>query len=73
MDHCISIFHKKNEEDAYKFYVTDVLKIMLEDVARHMGGSYVQVRFADIMNPPKKETRTAEEVINNIKDKLGKL
>lgn len=30
-------------------------------------------RYHDIINPPKEETRTSEEVINGIKEKLDAL
>lgn len=47
---------------AYRFYVTDALKAI---------GS-LNIRYADIVNPVK-ETRSAGEIINNLKDKLDKI
>lgn len=42
-----------------------------ESAARYAGGVYQKVRWADIVNPPKEETRTADEIIEHMKKKLG--
>ena len=45
---------------AYRFYVTDALKII--------GG--LNMRYADIVKPEPEETRTGEEIIEDITAKL---
>jgi hypothetical protein len=45
----------------YRIYVTDSLK--------HLAG--LNIRYADVFKP--KETRTADEIIGGIKDKLRQL
>ena len=45
---------------AYRFYVTDALKII--------GG--LNMRYADIVKPAPEETRTGEEIIEDITAKL---
>lgn len=70
IDHYISYFHKEQKEKAYKVYVTDVLRTISENTAKSVGGSYVKMRYLDIIDPPKQETRTAEEIIENIRNKL---
>lgn len=66
-------YHKKSKDAAFRYYVTDVLKNINESVANTMSGKYMQARFYDILNPPKEETRTAEEIIQHIKDGLDKI
>jgi hypothetical protein len=50
-----------NRDLAYRYYVTDGLKAI--------GG--LNIRFADLFKPA--ETRTSDEIIGGIKDKLQKL
>ena len=57
----------------YRYYMTDVLRNINESVANTMTGSYMQVRYMDIINPKPEETRTADEIIQHIKDGLNKL
>ena len=44
-----------------------------EIVAKRYGGAYMTTKYHDVINPPKEETRTSEEVINGIKEKLNSL
>lgn len=54
-------------------YISDALKVIAENTSRFNGGSYMKVRFADVINPKPEETRTADEIITGITDKLRKL
>ncbi len=60
-------------DKAYRIYVTDSLKAIAENTSKYAGGSYMRIRFADILNPKPEETRTPEEIISGIKGKLAKL
>lgn len=51
-------------------YVTDVLRLIGENTAKYAGGSYTKDRWSDIINPPKEETRTADEIIDHMKKRL---
>ncbi len=51
-------------------YLTDTLRIIGENTAKYAGGSYIKKRYADIIIPHKEETRTGEEIINYMKNKL---
>ena len=67
MRYVLARIDKNNRDEAYRFYVTDALKVI--------GG--LNLRFYDIINvkePVKKEeTRTPEEIINRLKEKLNEL
>ena len=52
-----------DKAEAYRFYVTDALKIF--------GG--LNIRYADMLKPMPTETRTAEEIIQGISEKLAQL
>lgn len=66
MENYIAFFRKEMHERAYKIYVTDALQLL----TKKFGGEYLKNRFYDVIEPHIEETRTAEEVINNIRDKL---
>ena len=51
-------------------YVTDSLQAMVNNLANTFGGATMRYRYAELINVAKKETRTEEEVKNNITEKL---
>ena len=51
-------------------YVTDALRLIAENTSKFGGGSYIKVRYADMIDPPKEETRTPEEVTAHMLKKL---
>lgn len=58
----------------YKAYVTEALKNLSENVAKGLGregSAYMSKRYTDILHPPKEPDRTADEIIDDIKHKLG--
>ena len=73
IEHYIAFFKKEQHEKAYKCYVTDALRIITENTAKANGGHYLQARYAEMIEPRKEETRTANEVIIDIKEKLKRL
>lgn len=73
IEHYIAFFQKEEKEKAYRLYVTDALKIITENTAKANGGSYLTGRYAELIEPKKEETRTAEEIINDLKEKMERL
>ena len=53
--------------------MTDALRIIAENTAKNVGGSYLQARYADFAVPQKEETRTSDEVIAHMKFVIGSL
>ena len=51
--------------------MTDALKIIGENTAKYAGGSYMKIRYLDIEEPRPKETRTSEEIIAHMKQKIA--
>ena len=67
---CISLFQKEQEEKAVKIYYAECLRIMTENTAKMGGGSYIQAKLQDILDPKPVENRTADEIIEGIRKKL---
>lgn len=61
IDHCVSAFLEYRKEELYRQYVTDALKVYFK----------LNIRYTDLFKP--QETRTPEEIIDNISAKLNRL
>lgn len=59
-------FLQKQNEKAYRIYVTDSLRIIGEN-----GGRAICERWIDAVTPKKQDTRTAEEIVADIVKKAG--
>lgn len=57
---------RMTEEEAYRYYTADALRIVCENTAKLTGGNYIELRFFDILNPKKEETRTEQEIIDHV-------
>ena len=67
---CISLFQKEQEEKAVKIYYAECLRIMTENTAKMGGGSYIQAKLQDILDPKPVENRTSDDIIEGIRKKL---
>lgn len=61
MRYATARYNQNQREWVYRIYVTDSLK--------RIAG--LNIRYADVFKP--KETRTADEIIDGIKDKLRRI
>ena len=57
------LLKKQDREKAYRVYVTDALKIIAENTAKHASGSCMKARYFDVESPKPPETRTSDEII----------
>jgi hypothetical protein len=72
ISHCVAFIKKEQEEQIFRLYITDALKILTENTAKMYGGASLTKRYADIIDMSKPvETRTQEEIIDHIKRKLA--
>ena len=69
-DLCISLFQKGQEEKAVKIYYAECLRIMTENTAKMGGGSYIEAKLQDILDPKPVDNRTADDIIEGIRNKL---
>lgn len=63
LDFCVNEYNKKQEELVYKIYITDSIRAYLD----------IDVRFYDLISREPKEERSADEIINSLKDGLSNL
>ena len=61
------------QQEAYKIYVTDCLKLIAENTAKFGGGSVLNCRYYDLISPKKEvPEESADEIISRMKSKLAK-
>ena len=49
------------------------MKAVAENTAKYAGGGYIKTRYIEIIDPSPEETRTGEEIIAQMKAKLGQI
>jgi hypothetical protein len=72
-DFCISLFKQEQEEKATKIYYAECLRIISENTAKFGGGSYMQAKLVDMLDPKPVDNRSANEIIYGIKDKIEQM
>lgn len=55
---------EKNDEIAYRIYISDCLRLTAENIARSVNGSYPTTRYFDMIRP--KPNVDAEEIVKNV-------
>lgn len=69
-----ALIKQQAKDEAFRAYVTDALKAIAENSARGPhGGGYLKLRYMDIIDPKPEETRTGEEIVQHLSEKLAKL
>ena len=71
IDHCISLFNRQAKEEAYRAYVTDTLKALNDNFAKHFGGAFYQTRYVDVVNPKEETDKSGDEIARDIIKRAG--
>lgn len=70
LETCISLFQKEQEDKAVKAYIGECLRIITENTAKFVGGSFLELKLRDILDPKPVDNRTAKDIIEDIRKKL---
>ena len=70
IEHCTLAFLQNKKQQSYQYYIAECLRIISENTAKFGGGSYVQVKIQDVLEPKPVDNRTADDVIESIRNKL---
>ena len=74
MRYAMARFNHHQRDLAYRIYVTDCLRIISENTAKTRdcwGGSYINAKFTDIINPKPVDNRTGEVIAADIIKRAG--
>ena len=67
----MSKVNQQAKDTAYRVYVTDCLKLIAENTANISRGQYMKSRYYDIIHPAKFDTRTGDEIVEDIIKRAG--
>lgn len=61
------------ENEVWRKYMARCLRLMTENTAGMVQGKMMTVEYEDIINPKPEEKRSADEIINGLKNKIDKM
>lgn len=64
---------RRNKEMACTFYIAEALRIISDNTAKLVSGSYMNIKLMDLILDQPEETRTPDEVIEHMKGALSAL
>lgn len=67
----MSKVNQQANDTAYRVYITDCLKLIAENTANISRGQYMKLRYYDIIYPAKVDTRTGDEIVEDIIKRAG--
>ena len=71
MRYAIARFNQHQRDLAYRFYVCECLRMIGENTAKVVGGSYMTAKFEEIISPKPADNRTGEEIAADIINMAG--
>ena len=71
MRYAIARYQSQQRDLAYRIYIADCLRMVTENTAKAVCGSYITAKFADIINPKPVDNRTGEEIAADIINRAG--
>ena len=66
-----TVIKEQHRAELYQSYVADCLQSISRNIAPIGRGDYIAKRWADISDPKPEETRTPEEIITQMKNKIA--
>lgn len=61
------------ENEIWQKYVARSIRLITENTAGMVNGKFITAEYEDIIDPKPIEIRSANDVINSIKDKINKM
>ena len=72
IEHCVSAFSARNKEKAFRIYISDAIMCISETVANMGGGgSYMNKRYVDIIEPHEDIEYDPDEIALDIINRAG--
>ena len=71
MRYAIARYQSQQRDLAYRIYIADCLRMVTENTAKAVCGSYITAKFADIINPKPVDNRAGEEIAADIIKRAG--
>lgn len=68
-----SVMQKRQQDEIYQAYMAETVRLIGENVTRKTGGSYMKLRYTEIIDPKPEDTRTGSEIVSHMKEKLREI
>lgn len=62
-----------HENEVWRKYTARCMRMIGENTAGMVNGKFMSIEYEDIINPKPEEKRSADEIIESIKDKIDKM
>lgn len=66
-----SLIKAKVDEDVYRMYTAECMRIITENTAKYAGGGIITAKYSDIVNPKQKDARSGEQIASDVIKKAG--
>lgn len=73
VEHCAITANERAKAQIYNMYMADTVHFINHSVSGLFGGNVKRERYSELIKPQVEETRTADEIINHVTDKLRKI
>ena len=70
---CYASREEKQKQEAYKIYITQAVKNINQILAENFTGSYMKLTYDEMLKPQVEDTRTAEQIIEDIRNRLQRV
>lgn len=71
MRYMVARFDYEQEKTLYEIYVSDALKLIAENTAKRVNGSFPSVRYIDLIDRAPKDERTGDEIASDVIQRCG--
>ena len=68
----IAAYQTEVEAENYRIYTSDILRYAAQAIGTFCGQSPELPRYYDILHPQPEERRSTEDIVQSIREKLGK-
>lgn len=70
IEHCVSTLNMQHKEDLFRSYIAKGVELAVSSLTNAFGGQAFSISYDELIKPVKEETRTEEEIVSNIQEKL---
>ncbi len=57
-------------DNAWQLFIAEGVRLISENTAKNVGGSYLTAKWADIVDPKPADTRTPEQIVDHVLTRL---
>lgn len=66
-----SLIKARLEDEAYRMYSAECMRVITENTAKRVGGTMMTAKYADMISQKPKDTRSGEEIAADVIKKCG--